>query len=55
MARSLTDKSAGARPRRPELSDTYDAIPPNLASLHAGEEFLRSKAIDLIAGAPGGA
>jgi hypothetical protein len=26
-----------------------DAIPPNLASLHAGEEFLRGKAISLIA------
>jgi len=31
------------------LSQTPDAIPPNLASLHAGEEFLRSKAIGLVA------
>jgi hypothetical protein len=29
---------------------TNDAIPPKLASLHTGEEFLRGKAIDLIAG-----
>ena len=34
----------------PRLPDTNDAIPPNLASLHAGEEFLRDKAIGLIAG-----
>ncbi|TAL78015.1 MAG: hypothetical protein EPN75_11960 [Beijerinckiaceae bacterium] len=32
------------------MPDTNDAIPPNLASLHAGEEFLRDKAIGLIAG-----
>ncbi len=32
----------------PDTND--DAIPPNLASLHAGEEFLRDKAIGLIAG-----
>lgn len=32
------------------MPDTNDAIPPNLASLHAGEEFLHSKAIGLIAG-----
>ena len=31
------------------MSDMRDAIPPNLASLHAGEEFLRGKAIGLIA------
>lgn len=32
----------------PDTND--DAIPPNLASLHAGEEFLRGKAIGLVAG-----
>ena len=32
------------------MPDTNDAIPSNLASLHAGEEFLRDKAIGLIAG-----
>lgn len=32
------------------MPDTNDAIPPNLASLYAGEEFLRDKAIGLIAG-----
>src|SRR5262245_55594183 len=31
------------------MPHTDDAIPPNLASLHAGEEFLRGKAISLIA------
>ena len=31
------------------MSRTPDAIRPNLASLHAGEEFLRSKAIGLVA------
>lgn len=30
------------------MSRTPDAIPPNLARLHAGEEFLRSKAIGLV-------
>ncbi|MGE0009090.1 MAG: hypothetical protein AB7S92_26375 [Parvibaculaceae bacterium] len=32
------------------MPDTNNAVPPNLASLHAGEEFLRSKAIGLIVG-----
>jgi hypothetical protein len=31
------------------MPDTPYAIPPNLASLHAGEEFLRGNAIGLIA------
>jgi hypothetical protein len=31
------------------LSKTPNAIPPNLASLHAGEEFLRSRAIGVVA------
>jgi hypothetical protein len=42
----------GAGPGQLELfiSATHNAIPRNLASLHAGEEFLRGKAIDLLAG-----
>lgn len=31
------------------MSDTPDVIPPNLASLHAGEEVLRGKAVGIIA------
>lgn len=32
------------------MPDTDDAIPPNLAGLHTGEEILRDKAIEIIAG-----